>query len=252
MSRLDYLLEELERRKKILDSFKLSTEDLLRIVSQFRLDWGDQNNNTNDLYNIGATKPVILSGLSEPETNLKKNYILYQNNEIARSLTKAFISNNKIEIQDITAIHRQIFKSGGLFRKSNVYATDWNANISTKFSDYARIESELNNLLNWLNDQLNKNEIPPIVISSIFHHQLVNIHPYTDGNGRFARILSSLILLHYNYPPPSVSWKDREIYLDCLRKADLGDISPFISFLSEKTVDSISIIIEIFKSRSDG
>ncbi|MDR3195801.1 MAG: Fic family protein [Endomicrobium sp.] len=50
-------------------------------------------------------------------------------------------------------------------------------------------------LVSWLNE--NKNIIPIPILAAIAHYQYATIHPYYDGNGRTARILTTL-LLHLN------------------------------------------------------
>ena len=49
----------------------------------------------------------------------------------------------------------------------------------------------MNNLLAWI--KTNK-EIPCPIIASIAHYQFATIHPYYDGNGRTARLLTTMIL----------------------------------------------------------
>ncbi len=51
-------------------------------------------------------------------------------------------------------------------------------------------------LVDWLNDRKN---ISPIIISGITQYQFVHIHPFLDGNGRTARLLSTLILYKTDY-----------------------------------------------------
>ncbi len=51
----------------------------------------------------------------------------------------------------------------------------------------------LNGLLVWL-AKSEKEELHPILRAGIFHVQFVTIHPFTDGNGRMARLLTNLIL----------------------------------------------------------
>ncbi|MHB8791906.1 MAG: Fic family protein [Thermoleophilia bacterium] len=48
----------------------------------------------------------------------------------------------------------------------------------------------------WLNK---KSEIPAVLVVGIAQHQLVNIHPFLDGNGRTARLLSTLCLYRSGY-----------------------------------------------------
>jgi len=64
------------------------------------------------------------------------------------------------------------------------------------------------------------------------HFRLVAIHPFTDGNGRAARLLMNLLLLRAGYPPVAVRPEDRKTYLDRLEYASMHeDIQPFRTFL---------------------
>jgi Fic family protein len=47
------------------------------------------------------------------------------------------------------------------------------------------------------NDAITEGEIPIPIIAAIAHYQFATIHPYYGGNGRTARILTTLIL-HMN------------------------------------------------------
>lgn len=37
--------------------------------------------------------------------------------------------------------------------------------------------------------------------AALAHYKLVDIHPFTDGNGRTSRLLMNLILIRAGYPP---------------------------------------------------
>ena len=64
------------------------------------------------------------------------------------------------------------------------------------------------------------------------HFRLTAIHPFSDGNGRTARLLMNLILIRSGYPPVAVRPKDRKPYLDALEHGSLtNDIAPFQSFM---------------------
>jgi Fic family protein len=54
------------------------------------------------------------------------------------------------------------------------------------------------------------------------HYRLVSIHPFTDGNGRTARLVMNLLLLTAGYPPIIVRKEDRQEYLSSLESAQLG------------------------------
>jgi Fic family protein len=66
------------------------------------------------------------------------------------------------------------------------------------------------------------------------HFRLTTIHPFSDGNGRTARLLMNLVLIRGGYPPVAVRPEDRKTYLDALELGSLaGDLRPFQSFMHE-------------------
>ena len=66
------------------------------------------------------------------------------------------------------------------------------------------------------------------------HFRLVAIHPFSDGNGRAARLLMNLMLLRGGYPPVAVRPDDRKRYLETLERGSLAeDLRPFQTFMHE-------------------
>lgn len=64
------------------------------------------------------------------------------------------------------------------------------------------VNSLMKELFDWINQ--NKNRIHPLILSSVFHYEFVFIHPFSDGNGRMARLWQNVILS---------SWKNIFAYL---------------------------------------
>jgi Fic-DOC domain mobile mystery protein B len=70
-----------------------------------------------------------------------------------------------------------------------------------------------------------------------FHHRLVLIHPFANGNGRHARLMADV--LAQRQERPVFSWGGgnlaragdfRRRYIDTLQAADAGDIAPLLAF----------------------
>jgi Fic family protein len=55
------------------------------------------------------------------------------------------------------------------------------------------------------------------------HLRLVSIHPFSDGNGRTARLLMNLLLIRGGYPPVAVRPEDRAAYLAAIEQAQLEE-----------------------------
>lgn len=72
------------------------------------------------------------------------------------------------------------------------------------------------------------------------HFRLVAIHPFSDGNGRTARLLMNLLLLRAGYPPIAVRPEDRRAYIAALEHAHMtGDLSPFRTLLTDRLHETL-------------
>lgn len=70
--------------------------------------------------------------------------------------------------------------------------------------------------------------VPNDVEAAWLHHRFTLIHPFTDGNGRVARCLATLLLLRDWWLPLVITRKDKPDYINALRRADDGDLSPLV------------------------
>jgi Fic family protein len=81
-------------------------------------------------------------------------------------------------------------------------------------------------------------EIPtisdPIERAAKLHHEIARIHPFTDGNGRTARLAMNFVLLAAGYPPISIPTDLRQAYYNALEAADSGDFQTWLNFLTEQ------------------
>jgi Fic family protein len=72
------------------------------------------------------------------------------------------------------------------------------------------------------------------------HARLVAIHPFSDGNGRTARLLMNLLLLRAGYPPLVIGPEHRAAYIDALQALQLGgDPAPYGDFMTERLAASL-------------
>ncbi|MEK7218401.1 MAG: Fic family protein [Patescibacteria group bacterium] len=57
----------------------------------------------------------------------------------------------------------------------------------------------MKDLVAWINAETERGDLPAPVIAGLAHYQFATIHPYYDGNGRTARLLTNLILHRGGY-----------------------------------------------------
>ncbi len=106
-------------------------------------------------------------------------------------------------LDDIFGLHKTVIQGlvekekVGHFRPADVYVLDDLGDgreiLRFKAPDAPRVESLINELLAWL-VEAKVDGVHPVIRAGILHLQFVTIHPFTDGNGRVARLLTQLLL----------------------------------------------------------
>ncbi len=72
------------------------------------------------------------------------------------------------------------------------------------------------------------------------HARLVAIHPFSDGNGRTARLAMNLVLMRAGYPPVVIGPEHRAAYIDALQALQLrSDPEPYQRFMTERLAASL-------------
>ncbi|MFK7840217.1 MAG: mobile mystery protein B [Bdellovibrionales bacterium] len=103
--------------------------------------------------------------------------------------------------------------------------------------DAYRIGTELKQLVGDTQYQLDHATYSPDELAARFHHRLVFIHPYPNGNGRHSRLATD-ILLHF-MDQERFTWGAGDItkkgevrtwYINALQAADNHDIEPLLEF----------------------
>lgn len=128
-------------------------------------------------------------------------------------------------------LHKRMF--GDVWQWAGTFrATERNIGIQAY-----RIGIELASLLNDVRYSIEHETFPPDEIAIRFHHRLVAIHPFPNGNGRHARLAADLLIERLGGSP--FSWGGgslanvgelRARYVAALRAADNHDIAPLIEF----------------------
>ena len=105
----------------------------------------------------------------------------------------------------------------------------------------------MNELFDWMKEA--DGEVHPLILSSVFHYEFVFIHPFTDGNGRMARLWHTAILSKWNPIFECISIesqieKFQDEYYDAIAKCHVeGESTLFIEFMLsqiDKILDELS------------
>lgn len=83
----------------------------------------------------------------------------------------------------------------------------------------------------------------PVELASFMHNRLVKIHPFTDGNGRTARLLMNWVLLRNRFPPVIIEVTNKEAYYKAIEAADKGDQKPFAEFIANQLLAQYTVAL---------
>jgi Fic-DOC domain mobile mystery protein B len=144
-----------------------------------------------------------------------------------RSRERDFLSEGFVR-----ELHRRMF--GNTWRWAGRFRTT-GKNIGV---DSLQIGVKLRDLLNDTNYWLEHRTYAVDEIAVRFHHRLVAIHPFPNGNGRHARLMTDVLLKRHG--ATAFAWGGanlesaggaRDRYLAALRTADAGDFAPLRAFV---------------------
>ena len=135
----------------------------------------------------------------------------------------------------VRSLHKRMFGStwrwAGTFRKTG-------KNIGI---DPVQIAPELQKLCDDVAYQVEHHSFPVDEIAARFHHRLTWIHPFPNGNGRFSRTATDLLLVQNGAPRFTWGAGDlvvegdvRRRYIDALRAADARDYVRLLEFVRSR------------------
>lgn len=131
----------------------------------------------------------------------------------------------------LRALHKRMF--GKVWRWAGTFRTTAR-NIGV---DAIQIGVQLHQLLGDARYWIDHATYEPDAIAIRFHHRLVAIHPFPNGNGRHARLAADLLAIRL--ARPRFTWgsanlvepaETRKRYVEALRAADAHDLAPLIAF----------------------
>ncbi|MGH9894894.1 MAG: mobile mystery protein B [bacterium] len=132
----------------------------------------------------------------------------------------------------VLELHRQMFGNtwtwAGTIRRS-----EKNIGVAVE-----QIRPDLRNLLDDVKYWTEHKAYPTDEVAARWHHRLTQIHPFSNGNGRHARLMADVLL--FNLDRPRFSWGSADLYgkgearnryLTALREADRSNIVPLLEFV---------------------
>jgi Fic-DOC domain mobile mystery protein B len=182
----------------------------------------------------GATPltPEEREGLIPAQVTLRRELNeLEQENILEASLWVTRRSRDPVSETFARNLHRRMFSKVWRWAGSNRAS---NKNIGC---DWWEIDLQLRGVLEDTRTWIEFSSYPADEIAVRFHHRLVAIHPFANGNGRWSRLMGDTLARRLGRP--AFSWGNsslldddatRRAYIDALRVADGHNVGPLLSF----------------------
>lgn len=228
------LLKRIGEKKKQLQKIRpLDKHQLMLLKREMEIEY-IYNSTTieGNSLTLDETRLVLEEGITIKGKPLREHFDVINQKEAMEKLERWVKERReKIEENDILELHRITLK--GI---SNMWAGKYKTvqnrvlGSSVKRTPPYMVKEEMKGLVHFINKNPEKLHI--IELAAAAHQILAKIHPFLDGNGRCARLLSNMILMKNGYPPNTILNKERKKYFETIEKAHLGNRIPFVNFFS--------------------
>ncbi|MFK7799045.1 MAG: Fic family protein [Aureispira sp.] len=262
------LIQQLDKLKETLDSFRPIEEDRYRrIMQKLQLDWNYNSNSIEgNTLTLSETKQLLYYGLTakgKPLNDHKEmeghaqvlkqmEKMVHQDTRLTESLMKEFHALILVPDYDNSKEKDVEINPGHWKTTPNYLLTPTREKL--EFLSPEAVPAAMNELINWVNNHLHQNtlnrhnkkkyQLHPLRVACGFHKRFIDIHPFGDGNGRMARILMNLILMQQGYMPAIVYLEQRQEYYSALNTSTFEDISPLASYIGQNLMQSMQLAID--------
>lgn len=247
LKRIDQKLQLIQEKRP------LSAQLVKKLKEQFSFDLTYNSNAIEgNKLTLKETYLVINDGMTVKGKSLKDHLEAKNHNEAVHFLYELVEHDKKHTISEqlIRSLQHLIIKEiedsdAGRYRQGNVLITGSSHKPPAAF----KIPKLMEDLTAWIKKSTGK--LHPVQLAALAHHKLVNIHPFTDGNGRTARLFMNLILMQKGYPMVVILKNDRQKYYRALEKADKGSTDDIEKFIAQAVERSMNIYLKAIESTSN-
>jgi Fic family protein len=214
----------------------------------------EKNMQVEFVYNSNGIEGVALSRC-ETELALRgitvhgksiTDFLAAQNHGKALALVRDFALGKELKECDILEIHRTIMagiiSTAGQYRRGDVRI----AGASFSPPPAYEVEGHVRDLIKYVN--VNPDELRPIELAAHAHYYIAWIHPFDDGNGRIARLLTNVLLARNRYPFAVIRKVERKKYINLLDTVSrTGDFESFLVYIARCVEQTLDIYLNAAK-----
>ena len=237
------LLARIDRTKAWIDARRpLAPEEVRELDAYFRIGTTYASNALEgNTLTLSETKVLLEDGLTAGGKPLRDCYEAQGHADaydfmLRAARTRPFIFSEEVLLE----LHRLFAQradpeKAGRYRDIQVFITGTDY-VPPKPEDVPALMRAFIDTLTEEGERLH-----PVRLAAFAHRRLVDIHPFTDGNGRTARLLMNLILVNRGYPIASIPPVLRLRYINALKKAQSGthpDDGDFLRLVAECVLET--------------
>ena len=244
------LLAEIETNKCKLDKLLTNNNNKKEFIKWLKTELAYTSNAIEgNTLTRKETQLVIEENLTSSSKPLR-NYIEAVNHAKAFEKILELIScNSEISEKAILEIHKIILTglddmNAGFYRNCRVRISGSN----TILPNPLKVPQLMQEFYEWISENLEDEPLTAIIA----HLKFVSIHPFTDGNGRTARLLMNAVLLKCGYAPIIVKPTDRKKYLSAIEKYQTkNDEETYTNLMLRLLNRSLKVIINMLEITPD-
>ena len=249
--KLQLMLERVELKKVRLDELRpIVSVALDRLRESMMMEWTYHSNAIEgNTISLQETRVILSDGITIGGKTLREHFETLNHHEAIAALESMVQKKYTMTASDIMHIHGLVLQRiekefAGRYRNAGVRITG--ANFTPP--NALKVDDLMKELLDWVNE---KNDVPLIVKAMMFHHRMVWIHPFFDGNGRTVRLMFNLLLMNAGYPPAIILQQDRKKYYDALNKANQGNYEKLMLMVLQALERSLDIYLSHLENNHD-
>jgi Fic family protein len=234
------LLTEIDKSMKIINDIRPFEGIYLQQINQFFKIETTYSSNAieGNTHTLEETKVILEDGITIGGHSLREFYEVEGHGK-AYDYMFSLINKRSITEEDILFCHQ-------LFSRNipNFISTGEYRNIEALISGSKKIlpsaknvPTEMEKFIEWMNKE--RDNLHPVMFAAEAHRKLVNIHPFTDGNGRISRLVMNTLLYQDKLFPVSIPLLRRMDYYNVLEKNESNDFGIYIAELELQTLKDL-------------
>ena len=241
---LQSTFERLYQKKQHLQSSRpLPAIALNKIKESLSIEWTYNSNSIEgNTMSLRETQMVLQEGITVKGKSLREHFETHNHDKAIDYLYSIIEDNYKLRSIDILSLHGLVLRSieddfAGRIRNGGVRITG--ANFTPPNAN--KVADLLDELIDFINT--NPLQLNDIELATIFHHKLLWIHPFFDGNGRTVRLSMNLLLMRNGFPPAIILKNDRKKYYEALNQANNGNYQKLTLLMCQSLERTLNIYI---------